>query len=163
MSEKAIEIVKNMNDVEVVRFLEHFGKQLFEGTTPDAVRNGVSPELKALAEFRELDHLDVETRGKRLEPEDSVRIARIILQQVAQDDGLSEALVKSWEEYDPQELFVESILAVGLVASMILLVSTTEIDIEFKGIKIKKGKATAEQIKAISEPLFSAIGKITGG
>ena len=163
MSEKAIEIVSNMSDVEVVRFLEHFGKQLFEGTTPDAIMNGVSPELKDLAEFSELDNLDGETRRNRLEPEDSVQIARITLQQVAQDDGLSEALVKSWEEYDPQELFVELILAVGLVASMMLLVSTTEIEIEFKGVKIKKGKATAEQIKAIAEPLFSAIGKITGG
>ena len=52
------------------------------------------------------------------------------------------------------------ILAVGLVASMMLLVSTTEIELEFKGVKIKKGKATAEQIKAIAEPLFKAIGKI---
>lgn len=163
MSEKAIEIVNSMSDVEAVHFLEHFGKQLFEGTTPDAVMNGVSPELKDLAELSELDNLDEETRGKRLEPEDSIGIARITLQQMAQDGGLSDALVRSWEEYDPQELFVETILAVGLVASMMLLISTTEIELEFKGVKIKKGKATAEQIKAIAEPLFSAVGKIAGG
>lgn len=162
MSEKAMEIVNNMSDMEAVRFLEHFGKQLFEGTTPEAVKNGVTPELKDLAELRQIDTLDGETRKRRLEPEDSARIARITLEQMAQDDGLSDALVKSWEDYDPQELFVEAILAVGLVASMMLLVSTTEIELEFRGVKIKKGKATAEQIKAIAEPLFKAVVKISG-
>jgi hypothetical protein len=161
MSEKAMEIVNNMSDVEVVRFLEHFGKQLFEGTTPEVVMNSVTPELKDLAELKKIDALDGETRKRRLEPTDSARIARVTLEQMAQDDGLSDALVKSWEEYDPQELFVEMILAVGLVASMILLVSTTEIELEFKGVKIKKGKATADQIKAIAEPLFKAVGQIT--
>ena len=160
MSEKAMEIVSNMSDVEVVRFLEHFGKQLFEGITPEAVMNGVTPEFKNMAVLRKIDTLDVETRKKRLEPEDSSRIARLTLEHMAQDYGLADALVKSWEEYDPQELFVEAILAVGLVASMMLLVSTTEIELEFKGVKIKKGKATTEQIKAIAEPLFKAIGKI---
>lgn len=161
MSEKAIKIVSNMSDVQAVHFLEHFGKQLFEGTTPEAVKNGVTPGLKDLAELRQLDTLDGETRQRRLEPKDSALIARVTLQQMAQDDGLSDALVKSWEEYDPQELFVETILAVGLVASMMLLVSCTEVEFEFKGIKIKKGQATAEQIKAIAEPLFRAVGRIT--
>jgi hypothetical protein len=160
MSKKAMEIVNNMSDVEVVRFLEYFGKQLFEGTTPEVVINSVTPELKDIAELKAIDTLDGETRKRGLGPEDSARIARVTLEQIAQDSGLSHALVKSWEEYNPQELFIETILAVGLVASMILLISTTEIELEFKGVKIKKGKATAEQIKAIAEPLFSAVGKI---
>ena len=72
-------------------------------------------------------------------------------------------IIKMWEEYEPQELFVEAILAVGLVASSLLLMATTEIELEFKGIIIKKGRATPEQIKAIAEPMFNAIARIAVG
>lgn len=157
MTQDALEIVRHMKDTEAVRFLNHFGSTLFRETSRDIILKGIDPRLEGLAEVRRLQSLSPETRQMKLGPEQSAVIARKMLLEMARDDNLSRALVKAWETYRPDELFVETILATGFIAAMLMFMSTTEIEFQVKGFKFRKKAATPELVRAVTEPFFGAL------
>ena len=68
-------------------------------------------------------------------------------------------MVKARDGFRSDELFVETILTAGFVAGMLLVLATTDIEFQVKGVKFKKHPATAEQIKAVTEPFFGLLRK----
>ena len=163
MTDQALEIVRNMKDIETVRFLTHFGKMLFQETPRDVILKGIAPEVESLDAIRRLQSLGPEARQVKLGPQESVRIARKILFEMTNDDALSSALVDAWDNYESNELFVEAILASGFVAAMLMFMSTTEIEFQVKGLKFRKNAATPELVRAIWEPIVEALGRSIGG
>jgi hypothetical protein len=162
MTESALSIVQKMSDVQAVRFLQHFGDSLFQETSRETILGGVSPEISTLSAIRRLKALDAETRGLAVGPEESARIARAILTEMARDKNLAPVVLDAWKSYKPDELFVEAILASGFVAAMLLFMATTEIEGRVLGLKFKKSAATAEVVRAVTEPFFGVIHKLKG-
>lgn len=156
------EILEKMSDTEAVRFLKHFGTMLFRETDREIILGGVSPETWSLRELKRLQSLDAATRQRNLGPEDSARVARCILQEMAKDEEIAKAIAGAWKTYRSDELFVESILAAGFVAGLLLFVATTEIEFEIGGVKFKKQPASADVVRAVAEPFFKALGGIQG-
>ena len=161
MTARAHEIIDNMSDVEVVRFLEHFGREAFAGLKRESVLEGVSLEVKDLQEYQDLEALDGATRESRFGPADSAVVARAILDQLADDDQIAELIAKASGEYKPDKLFVEAILPIGAAASMVLFMASA-IEVEYKGLKVKKEAVSAESVKAVAEAMFNAITRLGG-
>lgn len=160
IKEKAKEIVDNMSDAEAVRFLKHFGESLFRETPRQSILEGIAEENAKLTEMQDLMALDVNTRKTALNIKDSGYLARSVLEGMVQDEALASAIVSTWKGYKSDELFVGTILTAGFVAGMLLVVATTEIEFQVKGVKFKKHPATSEQIKAVTEPFFGVLRKI---
>lgn len=163
MSQSAVELVENMSDEDAIRFLQFFGNSIFESTPRERILEGVPVDLVNSPEMVKLRELSPEQREAKLSREDSAKLARALLTAMAQDESLGPAMGKAWEKFEPRELFVETILAAGFVAGMLLFVSTTEIEGEVLGLKIKKGAAPpVEALKAVAESFFTAVGKLAG-
>ncbi|UCD58292.1 MAG: hypothetical protein JSV16_04030 [Candidatus Hydrogenedentota bacterium] len=162
MPESARETVESMSDVESVRFLTHFAREMFKQTDRFAILNSVSGDVAALEEIRRVRSLDDSERKARFGPQDSARMARRILEVLADDEVMAPVVEEVWETYRPDELFVETILSAGLVAGLLLFVATTDLEGEVMGIRFRKGRASAEQIRAIAEPFFESLTKLKG-
>jgi hypothetical protein len=95
-----------------------------------------------------------------LEPSVSVATARNIAIYLANDDEFAPLIEKALDIYRDDKLVADIILAVGLVASVLLIAATTEFAGEVAGIKFKKGKADPAIVKAITEPIAKIISTI---
>ncbi len=157
MSNEALTIVTQMDDLEAIRFLNYFGEKLFAGIEGEPVIENIPPELRELQDLKQLQHLNRENMQVKLAPQESARVARELLEYFASDEAISPALVKAWEEYDSDELFIGAILAFGFVTSMILFVATTEIEGEICGIKFRKHRASPKLVEAVTKGTLGAV------
>ena len=101
---------------------------------------------------------------QNIDPEQSVELTRKVLLGFASDDNLSDFILHNWEKIEKDDsLMIETIVTLGILANLTLFMVTTELEFEFKGIKIKKKGANADQIKAVLSPLTELIKKIVPG
>ncbi len=129
-------------------------KQLAENNA-----NQITPE-----EISILKDLDIDIMKQNIDPEQSVELARKLLTGFALDKDLSNLIIHNWEKIEKDDsLMIETIITLGILANLTLFMATTELEFEFKGIKIKKKGANAEQIKAVLSPLTELIKKIVPG
>lgn len=154
MSEEALRIVKQLDDLEAVRFLTFLGEQLYEGMEEGELAGHSPGNIPGIAE---LERLSFEERQASLDPEISVQLAREILEYFANDEGLAPALEQAWKNHAKDEMFVGIILAAGFATSMILFAATSELEGEIFGIKFRKHVASAEMVEGLAKAVFGAI------
>jgi hypothetical protein len=151
-----------LDDFQMVRFFAYFSQQLIAGASVslEQIVSGIPNATRALEGFAHIENLAPDEAGRPLEPSVSVATARNIVMHLANDDEFAPLIEKALDIYRDDKLVADIILAVGLVASVLLIAATTEFEGEVAGIKFKKGKADAAMVKAITEPFAKVLSTI---
>lgn len=152
----SIERLTAMNDLQIVRFFEHWGTALCDGadTDLDTITAGIPDEISTTPGFAEVTDL---SKSQNLDPRTSARVARAVLLPLAEDPQVEPSIATALETFEDDRLLVDVILALGLVASVLLIVSTTEFDGKIGPITFHKGKADPETIKAVTGGVFGVL------
>jgi hypothetical protein len=151
--------IEKMDDFQVVRFFEFFGQQVFEGSTAslDQIKDGIPDSTHALPGFNRLENLTAEETEHLLDLSESAGLARGILLNLADDERFAPLIEAALASYTDDEMVAEVVLAVGFAVSLVLMAATTGFEGTVFGIKIVKGAATSEMIKAITEPFSNMV------
>ncbi len=157
---KALDIVQNLDDVQAVMMLKYIYQDIFRAVPFEEVKQNVQDRET----ISQIDKLSTDVMKQSIDAEQSVELTRNMLLCFAKDENLSNLVTDAWERvYNDDSLIIETIITVGLIANLTLFMATTEVEFEFKGIKIKKMSASGEQIKAVLNPLTELIKKIVPG
>lgn len=148
-----------MDDFQVVRLLEAFTHQLMaSSSTPfETVAAGIPASTRALASWGALAGLTPDQAETTLDPPAAAATARRVLSMVAEDGTFGPALEGFLSTYRDDALVAEVVLAVGLVASLLMMVASTSFKAKFGSVEIEKHTVDAESIKAILEPFAKVI------
>jgi hypothetical protein len=153
------ERLRTMDDFQVVRFFEAFGQQLVADahTSFDDIKTSVPGSTRSLPEWRRVEGLTPEQAAHILGPAQAAETARGILLHLADDPTFGPLMAGFLASYRDDELVADVILAVGLVATVLLIVAATEFEGKIGGVKFKKGKVDPKVIKALVEPFAHAL------
>ena len=156
MKSATAERLAAMNDVEIAAFFKHWATSLVDGaqTDPDTITAAVPDEIRAAPGFAEVTDLGAEGE---IDQERGEQVARAVLVPLADDPQMGPTIDAALQTFDDSKLMVEIILALGLVASVLLITATTEFDGKIGPIKFHKGKADAETVKAIVGSVFGVL------
>ncbi|MFB2935747.1 hypothetical protein ACE1B6_10890 [Aerosakkonemataceae cyanobacterium BLCC-F154] len=132
MSSNLVEKI-NASDFDSVAFLQYFSQGILDGLVDDfdELTEGIPPEVKSIPEFAELDRLSYEE--SQFKGKDAVVISRHTLTALAKNERFSPLIEKALEAYNNREDredmemgggSAKDLLAIGLAASMVLVVST---------------------------------------
>jgi hypothetical protein len=151
--------INELDDVQVVRFFEHFGQQLFAGmdVSVEQIKDGIPDSIRAIPGFSDIENLSPDQAERLISPSESAALARNTLLILADDETLAPLVETALESYSDNEMVVDVILAVGFVASMLMITATTQVEGQMFGIKFKKSKADAKLVRAITEPFANAL------
>lgn len=113
--------------------------------------------LKAQFTIDDLKATLEETGGETLSETESAAKAKEVLLAAAPDPQLSRLLEAALETYEAEDtrMNVGSILATGSVLALLMLVATTEIEIEVGPVRVQKHQVTPEQIHAFEKIISS--------
>jgi len=155
----AKERLAGMDDFQIVRVFEAFAQQLMASSTISfpAVQAGVPAATRALAQWRVVEGLTPEQAERLVAPADAAPLARQVLAHLADDPVYAPALDAFLASYRDDALVADVILAVGLVASMLMMVASTAFKAKFGNIEIEKHTLDAGTVKAILEPFGKLI------
>lgn len=153
-----------MDDFQIVRFFEAFGQELIAGTgvSLDELTARIPAPTRAVAGVSQLEQLTPEQAETVLDPATSAAMARRILLALADDETFAPLLEQALATYRDEELVADVVLAVGMVASVLLMTAATEVEGKIAGVKFKKRKVDPELVKAVVEPFANALARIAG-
>jgi hypothetical protein len=161
MGKELINKINELNDSQAVQLFMFFGEKLLGGLEEEDLTKKIDPGLKTDNNLNQIIELDPDLALKNLSPAESSAVARKYLLYIANDENLSPLLVKAMNEFKEKPvLIVETILAIGFVASMLIFASSTEIKGKVGKTSFKKGKASPALIKALLEPFVKIIDKL---
>lgn len=148
----ARERLESMDDFQIVRFFQYWSGSLCDGavTEYEAIVDGVPPEISGSAVFTSISELTQEQAAASVHPADSVRLARAVLEPLASTPEVGPTIEAALDSFHDEKLVVDVILAVGLVTSVLLIVSTVEFEGKIGPITFKKGKVDPETLEAIT-------------
>lgn len=148
MNSDLLRRLRQLDDYQVLRFLQHFGHELVAGmkVSGDEVRAGVPAEIRGTPGFKTIADLPPNRKSRALKHREAVACARAILELYAQDAALAPALEKALDEYRDDALVADVILAAGFAVSMVIIAATTSFEAVFKNITVKKGEASADLV-----------------
>lgn len=151
--------IESMDDFQVVRFFEYFGEQVFEGSTAslEQIKAGVPESTRSLPAFQRLESLTEEETERLLDLSQSAPVARGMLLALADDERFASLIEAALDSYSDTEMVAEVVLAVGFAVSLVLMAATSELKGKVFGITLKKGAATPEMIRAITEPFSNMV------
>ena len=158
---KVLDRIQLMDDFQVVRFFEAFTHQLMASSdTPfEAIRAGVPATTRCLVGWELLAGLTADQADKPLPAVIVAPIARRILTMLAEDMTFEPAIEVFLESYRDDALVADVLLAVGLVASILMMVASTSFKATFGNVVIEKHTVDAASIKAILDPFAKAISR----
>jgi hypothetical protein len=150
-----------MNDVQIAAFFKHWATSLVDGaqTDLDVITSAVPAEVQQTPGFAAVTEVDAEGEIRR----GAADVARAVLLPMADDSELGPTIDAALETYDDSLMMVDVILALGLVASVLLIVATTEFDGNLGPVKFHKGKADPETVKAVIGSVFEVLKPFLGG
>ena len=145
----AIQIVKDLNEVQVVKMAKFIDEAIVDSISEaDLVAHA---DDKALQEVRDTTAGDPATR---LSPDVSIDVSRRILAALAADPATAPLIEEAWQAVSQDKsLFIEAIVALGLIANLTLFMATTSVRFKVGGLTIDKGKANTDMVAAVLEPL----------
>lgn len=160
--------INALNDLRVVEFLQYFNQSLLDGIVGDLepLFDDIPPSIREIPGFSQIERLSLEEEEIQLDEAESIVISRQILQALAQNPRLSLLLEKALDTYaDPLGGAPKNILAVGLAASMMLLIGNMRsFEVEAFGVKVnvENDGVTPELVeftKAVFNPLANLAAK----
>lgn len=118
-----------MDDFQIVRFFQTWAGDLCAGVTdPAAILAGVPDEIRATTEFAEISEMSPDQAVVPIHPAHAAWVARAILEPLAESPQLSASLEEALDSFEDDKLVVDVILALGLVASVLMIISSCEYD-----------------------------------
>jgi hypothetical protein len=164
LSSEVIEKLSKLDDYQIVRFFDHFSRQVFNGLDVDmnTILDGIPESVKELNGFSELTRLSPEQKNKKMDVSVSAPVARSILLILAEDRQFGKLLQEALAGFKDDEMVADIILAVGAAVSMILVAATTQLKGKIFGMEIQKDKATPNMIKAVGELFKDMVPKLIG-
>jgi len=146
------ERIESMDDFQVVRFFQYWSGSLCDGaiTDFDAIVDGIPSEISDNTEFAAMTNLTPEAAVATVRNADSVRLARAVLEPLAETPEVSPMIASALDTFHDDKLVVDVILAVGLVTSVLLIVSTIEFEGKIGPVTFRKGKVDPETLKAVT-------------
>ncbi len=161
MGKQLVNKINELNDSQAVKLFMFFGEQLLRGLEEEDLAIKIDPELKEDKYLNQIIKLDPDLEMKNLSPTESSVVARNYLLFVANDASLSPLLEKTIEEYQEEHvLIVETILAVGFVASMLMFASSTEIKGKIGNVSFHKKTVSPSLAKALMEPFAKIVERL---
>jgi hypothetical protein len=153
------EKINELKDSQVVGFLEYFTQELLSATevSLEEIQSGIPDTIRALAGFSQIENLTPDQAEYLLDLAASAPLARHMLLNLTEDKMFAGLIEQALGSYRDNRMIADIVLAVGLAASLILLVATTEFEGEVFGIRFKKGKADIEMVKTIIKPLTTIL------
>jgi len=148
-----------MDDFQLVRFFQHWANNLCEGAITDieTIVGGVPAELRETTEFSKVTDLSPEQANVPIQVGEAALVARAILEPLALMPEVSPSLEAALGSFDDDKLVVDVIIALGLVASVLLIVSTIEFDGRIGPVRFRKGKADPETLKIIIGSVYGLV------
>ena len=149
------ELVRSLSDTDVVQVV----KELFEIVYTDVSYDDVKDTSASVPQLKPLASLDDDAMQADLTAAESARLSRALLEQFAVDPNLSPLIEQAWNRVRKSDnMIVDVILAVGLVANLTLFVATTtgmvQKDADGKIIwSFGKKEAGPELVQKIIDPL----------
>lgn len=145
-------MVQEADDFSIVRAFEQFHNQLVSGLrkSPEELLSSQSVELNDTFDSEKLEWLII-NKDRQLSPEDSVKAARLLLDQFASDPNFSELVVESLQEWEDDRQLVGEILALGTVGAVWMCLASSEFTYNNGKFKIHKKATTAEQLSALAD------------
>jgi len=158
--QKPLEIIQNLDNVQSVIMLKQIYQDIFKAIPYEEVKRSVGDNEAIFL----LSKLDSNMMKQKFDSEQSLDLTKKMLMGFAQDENLSWLVINAWEKIENDDsMMIDVIISLGLIANLTLFMATTEMEFEIKGVKIKKKAASAEQIKALMEPLTEFLKKIVPG
>ena len=158
---EAIKIVESLSDVQATSLIRQLYRNIYKAVPYQKMLDNLPIGIDHVDTLKTLDQ---EVKKKQLNAPDSVTLAKHILRAFASDGQLSPLVLAAWEEIkDDDKLFIETIIAVGLVVNVTLFMATSEIEFKDGKFIFKKGKADADILKSIIEPVTELVKKFPVG
>lgn len=119
----------------------------------DDLYTSLPREVTALLSQDDLAALFQAHGAEPITVEHDAAIARRLLVLIAEDPALSPILAVAFKNYDrlDRKLMAKTVLAVGTTVALLMLIASTEIQVEGENWSIKKNAVTSEQIEAIAD------------
>jgi hypothetical protein len=156
--DKAITLVKGLSDLQTISLLKQLYGDIFKAVPFNEIEAHLPPDME---EIKILFAIDREVKKKNLASSDSVEGAQKILMAFAQDENLAPILMQAWNEIkDDDSLFIEAIIAVGLLANLTIFIASSDIEFNIGKLKVKKHKTNANVVKEVLKPVIELIKKI---
>lgn len=150
----ALEKLALADDYTVIRAIEHLSIGLFEdvGTDfSDLIKTSAIDGKPLLSE--EDIKLLVQSDSEELTAGNSVVVARKLMFLLARNTHLSELVSEALVNWNDDRKKVGLILAGGLVASLLMLIASTEFEYKGENFYFRKEVVDYEQIRAVADIL----------
>lgn len=156
----AVDIVERLNSVQTISLLKRLNQILYGAVSYKDVQAHLPSDVDDVIL---LEKLNPEMKKRNLDPKTSVELARHVLMAVAQDKALGPILVQAWDEIrEDDSLFIETIVAVGLIVNLTLFMATSKMELRFGKQAITKEMASPDLLTALLSPVKDLVGKIVG-
>jgi hypothetical protein len=151
---EAIKLIALANDYKVVRAFEYLSKKLSKTLQPQlgSMINNLSCEGLIFSDEMIMSIIE-NNESEKLSEGDSITLSRTILYLFASAPELEDFTIDALENFPDDTKIVGTIITLGVVASLLLIVSSTEFEYKGKHFYIKKNKTSVEDIKAMSDLL----------
>ncbi len=155
--------ISAMDDAQVVRYFESFCHQLFNGMTNsfDDVRSGITGETRNLDGWQQIESLTPEQAELLLPATEASAVARSLLLQMVESEAFGPIIASHLANYRDDELVVGTILAVGTVATVFLIITSTKFEYRDGKTSIVF-ESKPENVKPILEPFTMVVKKLIG-
>lgn len=153
--DKAITLVKGLSDLQTISLLKQLYGDIFKAVPFNEIEAHLPSDME---EIKILFAIDREVKKKNLASSESVEGAQKILMAFAQDENLAPILMQAWNEIkDDDSLFIEAIIAVGLLANLTIFIASSDIEFNIGKLKVKKHKTNANVVKEVLKPVIELI------
>jgi hypothetical protein len=147
---QAKKIVESIDDVQAVSLLKKLNRTVFEAVQFDDLKKNII----SIDGIDQIGSLTLEQKKTNLDSDQSGMLTRNILTAFANDAQLAPLLVQCWEEIENDDaMFVEAVIALGLVANLTLFLATTNLKVKFKNVDIEKKAADPDIIREVLTPI----------
>lgn len=144
-----VQVVSKLSDIQVIKMVKQIEETIADAISPDELEEHADPG--ALKEVKGATAGDAE---QLLPPAVSLDVSRRVLLALASDPATAPLVEQAWAVVEEDDsLFIEAIIALGLIANLTLFMATTKVKFKVGTLEIDKGDANVEMIKAALQPL----------
>lgn len=144
-----VQIVSRLSDIQVIKMVKQIEETIADAISPDELEEHADPG--ALKEVKSATAGDAE---QLLPAAVSLDVSRRVLLALASDQATAPLVEQAWVVVEEDDsLFIEAIIALGLIANLTLFMATTRVKFKVGALEIDKGDANVEMIRAALQPL----------
>lgn len=157
---EAVQLVDSLSDVQAMSLIKELYRNIYRNVNYTEVTENLSAGGPAIDVLKNSNN---QVKKSNLGTEDSVLVTRRILLAFAQDEQLAPVLINTWDDIkDNDDLFVETILALGLVVNLTLFLASSDIKYKDGRFSFHKKEVKPEALKTVVEPITELVRKAPG-